>query len=39
MSSEPTENLLAQCLEDDHRRRALREPVSAEDYRERFGDL
>ena len=39
MSRVPIENRLAQCLEDYHRRRALREPVSAEDYRERLGDL
>ncbi len=36
--SDPHTRLLADCLEDYHRRRALREPTCAEDYRERLGD-
>ncbi len=39
MTEPEKETLLGECLEDYHRRRALRQTVSAEDYRERLGPL
>jgi serine/threonine protein kinase len=39
MSTNRDEFQLAECVKDYHRRRALREPVESEDYRERLGDL
>ena len=39
MTEHEHELLLAECVEDYHRRRALRAPVRPEDYRERLGDL
>ena len=38
MSEDEKERLLSESLEDYHRRRALREPISAEDFRARLGE-
>ena len=39
MSEDEKERLLAECLEEYHRRRALREVVSAEDFHQKLGEL